>query len=52
VVVDDFDATVASVRDAGFEVEDGRELWGASRAFALAPGGHRVELMASPPPSG
>ena len=27
-----------------------RSLWGARRAFAIAPGGHRVELMASPPP--
>jgi hypothetical protein len=52
VVVGDFEATVKSVREAGFEVEDGRELWGASRAFAIAPGGHRVELMASPPPAG
>jgi hypothetical protein len=36
--------------DAGFEVEDHRQLWGADRAFAIAPGGHRVELMAAPPP--
>ena len=35
---------------AGFEVEDTRQLWGADRAFAIAPGGHRVELMAAPPP--
>lgn len=52
VVVDEFDQTVTTLREAGFEVEDGRELWGASRAFAIAPGGHRVELMASPPPAG
>jgi catechol 2,3-dioxygenase-like lactoylglutathione lyase family enzyme len=50
VVVDDFESTVGKVRAAGFEVEDGRKLWGASRAFAIAPGGHRVELMESPPP--
>lgn len=49
VVVDDFGGTVDRVRAAGFEVEDARELWGASRAFAIAPGGHRVELMESPP---
>ena len=36
--------------DAGFQVEDTRQLWGADRAFAIAPGGHRVELMAAPPP--
>ena len=49
VVTPDFDATVARVRDAGFEVEDHEPLWGEPRAFALAPGGHRVELMAAPP---
>ena len=38
------------LRDAGFQVEDTRQLWGADRAFAIAPGGHRVELMAAPPP--
>jgi catechol 2,3-dioxygenase-like lactoylglutathione lyase family enzyme len=37
------------LRDAGFQVEDTRQLWGADRAFAIAPGGHRVELMAAPP---
>ena len=50
VVVADFATTVTALRDAGFEVEETRELWGARRAFAIAPGGHRVELMASPPP--
>ena len=38
------------LRDAGFQVEDTRQLWGADRAFTIAPGGHRVELMAAPPP--
>ncbi|HEX6586442.1 MAG TPA: VOC family protein [Solirubrobacterales bacterium] len=37
------------LRDAGFQVEDTMQLWGADRAFAIAPGGHRVELMAAPP---
>jgi catechol 2,3-dioxygenase-like lactoylglutathione lyase family enzyme len=49
VVAEDFDAAVKRLRDAGFEVEDAQELWGASRAFAIAPAGHRVELMAAPP---
>ena len=39
------------LRDAGFEVEGSRELWGEARAFALMPGGQRVEVMAAPPPS-
>jgi len=49
VVVDDFDATVPRVREAGFEIERKREHWGVPRALAIAPGGHRVELMAAPP---
>ena len=49
VVVDDFEGTVARVREAGFEIEAKREHWGQPRALAIAPGGHRVELMASPP---
>jgi len=50
VVVPDHAEGKERLRGAGFEVEDTRQLWGADRAFAVAPGGHRVELMASPPP--
>jgi catechol 2,3-dioxygenase-like lactoylglutathione lyase family enzyme len=49
VVVADFETTVARVREHGFEVEPARAHWGAARARAIAPGGHRVELMAAPP---
>jgi Glyoxalase/Bleomycin resistance protein/Dioxygenase superfamily len=49
VVVENFDATVERLRDAGFEVSPGREHWGAPRAKAVAPGGHVVELMAAAP---
>jgi catechol 2,3-dioxygenase-like lactoylglutathione lyase family enzyme len=49
VVVPDFEATVAALREAGFEVEAARTHWGAARARVLAPAGHRVELMAAPP---
>ena len=51
VVVDDFEATVQRLADKGHEVEETRQLWGARRAFAIAPGGHRVELMEFPPPA-
>ena len=50
IVAPDFDATMARVAEAGFAVEETRELWGERRAVATAPGGHRVELMAAPPP--
>jgi catechol 2,3-dioxygenase-like lactoylglutathione lyase family enzyme len=49
VVADDYDATVARLREAGHEVESRTEHWGVPRAFVSAPGGHRVELMAAPP---
>jgi catechol 2,3-dioxygenase-like lactoylglutathione lyase family enzyme len=49
VVVDGYDATLARLREAGHEVEERPRHWGAPRAFARAPGGHRVELMESPP---
>jgi len=49
VVVENFDATFNALEAAGHNPERHRELWGASRAFITMPGGHRVELMASPP---
>lgn len=49
VVAPDHAEAKERLRDAGFWVEDTRQLWGANRAFAIAPGGHRVELMAAPP---
>ena len=51
VVVDDFEATLERVAGAGHEVAETRQLWAARRAFAVGPGGHRVELMESPPPT-
>ena len=50
VVVEDFDAAVARLQEAGHEVAESRQLWGARRAFAIAPAEHRVELMEEPPP--
>jgi catechol 2,3-dioxygenase-like lactoylglutathione lyase family enzyme len=50
VVTSDFEAAVDRVRGAGFELELADELWGDPRAFAVMPGGQRVELMAAPPP--
>jgi hypothetical protein len=49
VVAPDFARTVERLRERGFEVEARREHWGVPRALAIAPGGHRVELMAAPP---
>jgi catechol 2,3-dioxygenase-like lactoylglutathione lyase family enzyme len=49
IVARDFDRDVAALRELDFEVELRREHWGSPRALAIAPGGHRVELMAAPP---
>jgi hypothetical protein len=51
VVVPDFERTVERLEESGFQVSPKRERWGSARAEAIAPGGHRVELMASPPPA-
>ena len=50
VVAPDFQARFDALAAAGFEVEESRQLWGKRRAFAVGPGGHRVELMEAPPP--
>jgi catechol 2,3-dioxygenase-like lactoylglutathione lyase family enzyme len=49
VVVADFEGTLATLAENGFEVERRREHWGAPRAAVIAPAGHRIELMAHPP---
>jgi hypothetical protein len=49
VVAADFEGAVEALRELGFEVARRREHWGSPRAIVIAPGGHRVELMASPP---
>jgi catechol 2,3-dioxygenase-like lactoylglutathione lyase family enzyme len=49
VVAPDYDATLTALRAGGHSVEDRNPHWGSPRAFAIAPGGHRVELMAFPP---
>lgn len=51
VTTPDFEGALAALGEAGFEVERRREHWGAPRAVAIAPGGHRVELMAAAPGS-
>ena len=49
VVVDDYDATLERLREAGHPVDPRAQHWGVPRAMATGPGGHRVELMSAPP---
>jgi catechol 2,3-dioxygenase-like lactoylglutathione lyase family enzyme len=49
VLVDNYPAAIAALRDAGFDPEPRREHWGAARSFVRNPAGHRVEVMAGSP---
>ncbi|MFL5843383.1 MAG: VOC family protein [Solirubrobacteraceae bacterium] len=51
IVEREYDAALERLRAAGFEPEPRTAHWGAARCFVTAPGGHRVEVMAAPPPS-
>lgn len=50
VVAEDYERTLGSLREAGFEPDPRPEHWGAPRCFVRDPAGHRVEVMAAPPP--
>jgi catechol 2,3-dioxygenase-like lactoylglutathione lyase family enzyme len=50
VVAPDYETTLASLRDAGFEPEPRSEHWGVPRCFVRDPVGHRVEVMSAAPP--
>ena len=52
VVVDDYEGTLAALREAGHAPEERTPHWGSPRAFVRDPAGHRVELMAFPPGDG
>ena len=52
VVLDDYEATLAALREAGHEVEPRSEHWGSPRAYVHDPGGNLVELMAWAPSAG
>ena len=49
VVADDYEATLAALRDAGYELRAGSNAWDAPRTFVRCPAGHRVEVMSKAP---
>ena len=49
VLVPDYDGTIASLKEAGFEVRSGSRIWDAQRGFMRDPVGHLVEIMSAPP---
>lgn len=50
VVLESYETTSDSLREAGFEPRPQTEFWGAARAYITDPAGHTVEIMAAPPP--
>lgn len=46
LVVDDFEALVARLREAGCHIEQARDIPGRHRCFTRDPAGNRVEFMA------
>jgi catechol 2,3-dioxygenase-like lactoylglutathione lyase family enzyme len=48
-VISPYEAVVARLSEAGFEVEPRREHWGSPRAYVRDPAGNLVELMAEAP---
>jgi catechol 2,3-dioxygenase-like lactoylglutathione lyase family enzyme len=49
VLVDDYAASVAALRDAGLEVTPGSNAWNAERVFVRDPVGNLIEIMSAPP---
>jgi catechol 2,3-dioxygenase-like lactoylglutathione lyase family enzyme len=49
VVVDDYEGTLAALRDGGFELREGSNAWDAPRSFVRDPAGNLVEVMSKPP---
>jgi catechol 2,3-dioxygenase-like lactoylglutathione lyase family enzyme len=50
VVAENYEKTLADLRARGYDPDPRGEHWGAPRAFVQDPAGHRVEVMAAPPP--
>jgi catechol 2,3-dioxygenase-like lactoylglutathione lyase family enzyme len=49
VIVVDYDATFAALREAGWPPQRRTEHWGSARCMVHCPAGHRVEVMAFRP---
>jgi hypothetical protein len=50
VVCPEYLETLDALSHAGFEIEERAQHWGAPRSYTRSPAGHRIEVMASPPP--
>jgi catechol 2,3-dioxygenase-like lactoylglutathione lyase family enzyme len=52
LVVDEYEATVETLRASGHDVRSRHEHWGSPRAYVQDPAGNRVELKAWAPRGG
>ncbi len=52
IVAREIGAAIERLEAGGFEVREGRRLWGERRIKTVTPSGQVVELMAAPPVSG
>ena len=50
IVVEDYEGTLAALRERGFEPRDGENAWDAPRSFVRDPAGNHVEIMSKAPP--
>jgi len=50
VVVEDYEGTLAALRERGFELREGENAWDAPRTFVRDPAGNHVEIMSKAPP--
>jgi len=50
IVVDDYEGTLAALRERGFETREGENAWDAPRSFVRDPAGNHVEIMSKAPP--
>ena len=49
VTADDYEGTLAALRNAGFDLAAGSNAWDAPRTFVRCPAGHRIEVMSKAP---
>jgi catechol 2,3-dioxygenase-like lactoylglutathione lyase family enzyme len=49
VLVEDYDATLKALADAGHEIREGSNAWDAPRSFVRDPAGNLFEVMSKSP---
>ncbi|HEX6024679.1 MAG TPA: VOC family protein [Solirubrobacter sp.] len=50
VVAPDYERVLLALSEAGYRVSEELNAWGAPRCSVRDPAGHKIEVMAAPPP--